>query len=48
MGNQISGSSGRARIAALKIAWLLMLLMGLEGCTTYYHGRGILYQIEPQ
>ena len=32
----------------LSLAGLLLLLMGLAGCTTYYHGRGIQYKIEPQ
>src|SRR2546423_13962353 len=33
--------------AVLKSALLILLLAGLAGCTTYYHGRGIQYKIEP-
>lgn len=33
---------------ALKWALLFLLLALSPGCTTYYHGRGIRYKIEPQ
>src|SRR5256885_417210 len=46
MGRHSTSYLKRALTALLK-PFLLLLLMLLSGCTTYYHGRGLLYQIEP-
>jgi len=48
MGNQIGECSAGAWQATLRSAWWLLVATALGGCTTYYHGRGIQYQIKPQ
>src|SRR5256714_6842527 len=47
MGRHAALDLKTALTGPFKSALLLLFLLLPSGCTTYYHGRGLLYQIEP-